>query len=411
MNYSLVTFISFLNIFLSVLLLIFNWRKNRSVAFLSAFLIIFSIYSISSSLLNEGGSVWFFALLLNNFAPFYYLFPVMLYFYVRTTVTDSISFRKYDYLHFIPFAINFIAIVPYLLTSFDYKYSIAQKVMCNFEAYTNFDFKLFYPHIINQIARPLQFLIYLILCVLLIVKFKPKFKAATGLVRNQFNYMIISLIVIVVFFLILNIFHVFVAVYQIIYSNPHETFVYIKKVFRLISNFYFILPFFILVNPRFLYGLPQNKVLIEEFAHSNRHDKPIKTNWLEKSTTIKDDENENFKLLADKIINFLELDKPYLNPNFSVMDICHKLNVPRHHVQYCLNVIIQKKFADLKNEMRVNYAKELLQCDISSKISMEGIGKNAGFASASNYFLIFKKITGVTPNQWMNEMKESKMII
>lgn len=65
-------------------------------------------------------------------------------------------------------------------------------------------------------------------------------------------------------------------------------------------------------------------------------------------------------------------------------------------------MVINKSFPDLKNEMRVNYALELLKSNMSSKISIEGIGKNAGFASPSNFFLIFKKITGYTPNQWLD---------
>ncbi len=407
MNYSLVTFISFLNIFLSVILLIFNWKKNRRILLLSLFLLIFSLYGITTSLFNDGGSVWLFAVLLNNFAPFYYLYPVLLFFYVRTTLTDSLRFRKYDFLHFIPFVINFIAIVPYLLTSFDYKYSIAEKLMCNFHAYMEYDFKLFYPHMINQIVRPVQFIIYLIYCIILIFKFNLKFKASTGLVKHQFNYMIITLSVIVAFFLMISLIHIYIAVYQMIYSNPHETFISAKRVFRLISNIYFILPLFILLNPRFLYGLPQNKVLIKETANNKGNVDSITQNSVQKSTILKVDENDYFKLLSNRIMNYLELEKPYLNMDFSVQDICYKLNAPRHHVQYCFNVIMNKKFADIKNEMRVNYAKELILSDTSRKISMEGIGKNAGFASASNFFLTFKKITGTTPGEWLKENKEN----
>jgi AraC-like DNA-binding protein len=113
------------------------------------------------------------------------------------------------------------------------------------------------------------------------------------------------------------------------------------------------------------------------------------------------DDNEYFRELSEKIVKYLETDKPFLNPDFSVHDICVKLNVPRHHIQYCLNVVMNKKFSDLKNEMRVNFTIDLLQTKALDNMSIDGIGKISGFASPSNFFSTFKKITGVTPNQWM----------
>lgn len=254
-----ILFISVLNIFLALVLLINNWKKNKSIIFLSLFLILFSISGITGSLLVDGGPVWLLALLLNNFAPLYYLYPVLLYFYVRTTVKDSIRLRKYDFLHFIPFVINLVAILPYLLTPFEYKYSVAQKVICNFEAYMQYDFKLFYPHFINQIFRPIQFFAYLVACIVLVIKFFPKIKASTGLLKSQFSFMFASLVFIVVFFLILSLNHFYVAIHQLINNDIHSTFLQSRKFIRLLSGFYFILPLFIMLNPRFLYGLPKKK--------------------------------------------------------------------------------------------------------------------------------------------------------
>ncbi len=409
MNYSAVLFISYLNIFLSVLLLINNWKKNRSILFLSAFLVIYSIYGISAGLQIDGGPVWLFAVILNNFAPFYYLFPVMLYFYVRNTLSDSIFFRKTDFLHFIPFIINLIAIIPYLLTSFDYKYSVAEKLMCNNDAYLAFDFKLFYPHIFNQIARPLQFFIYLIACGILIIRFLPKLKASTGLVKMQLNFLIISIFSIIVFFLVITLMHIFIAIYQIVHTNQVVTFNYTEKLFLLISSFNFIIPLFILLNPRFLYGLPQTKFQVEKAENNLENVNSIKSNKKQNSSNIKEDENEYFKLLSERIMHYLEQEKPYLNPDFSVMDICTKLNTPRHHVQYCMNVILNKKFAELKNELRVKYAIELLQNDSEKNKSFEGIGNLSGFASNSNFYSSFKEVTGYTPKAWIESNKDLKV--
>jgi hypothetical protein len=185
MKFSPIIFISILNIILALIMLFSNWKKKQGILFLSTFITLLSVYAITISLMTEGGPVWLFAILMNHASPFFYLIPVLLFFYVRTTITDSIRFKKYDYLHFLPFLINLIGITPYLFKSFEYKYSVASKIIGNLNAFTHYDFDMLYPYEINQIARPLQFLIYLIACVVLIIRFLPKLKQSSGIIKKN----------------------------------------------------------------------------------------------------------------------------------------------------------------------------------------------------------------------------------
>ncbi len=94
MKFSPIFFISVLNIILAVIMLVSNWKKNHGIIFLSAFISLLSVYAITVSLMTEGGSVWLFALLMNQASPFFYLIPVMLFFYIRTTINDSIRLKS-----------------------------------------------------------------------------------------------------------------------------------------------------------------------------------------------------------------------------------------------------------------------------------------------------------------------------
>ena len=74
--------------------------------------------------------------------------------------------------------------------------------------------------------------------------------------------------------------------------------------------------------------------------------------------------------------------------------------------------IMNKNFRQVKSEFRVKYAIKLLESDVAKNISMEGIGRQAGFASNSNFYSCFKDVTGFTPNQWLKnydteELKQS----
>jgi len=404
---NLITFVSFLNIMLAFMLLMYNLKNLKSVSYLVAFLVMFSSFSLSANLLVNGGSVTVLAILLNNFAPFNYLFPVMLYFYVRSVVTENDCLRKYDFLHFIPFLINAIAVIPYVFTSFDYKYSIAKRLMGNVIEYAKFDFGLFYPHLYNNILRPLQFSIYLIACIALMVRYFPILKKLFGERKTQLNLMIGVLSALVISFFVTNVVHMAVF-YMLINSSDYQAaFQLAQKLLNIISYLYVIIPLIFLTNPWFLRGnirLSLQLSTVESFPKSTgqrREQGPVKF----ESQPEKD--SEYLRNLTKNIVSYLEREKPYLQPRFSLIDVCTAVNAPVHQVQYCMNVILKKKFADLKNEMRVNHAIDLLKQNTTDKTSIEGLGRLSGFTSNSNFFLTFKKATGLTPNEWLKNCREN----
>ncbi len=206
---------------------------------------------------------------------------------------------------------------------------------------------------------------------------------------------------IIAFILLVNLNYLRITINYLLYKDVIYTSQLINQNIAFISILYFVVPMFFLMNPRLIYGLPQQKkqVLLNEEKSENRIVNAEKNN--ERKEIRENDDNQYFKQLAESITNYIDSKKPYLNPDFSVHDLCITLNAPRHHVQYCLNVVMNTKFADLKNEKRVNHTIELLQKGATTNMSLEGISKLSGFASPSNFFTAFKKITGYTPIQWL----------
>lgn len=356
----------------------------------------------------KGGSVKLFALLLNNSAPFLYLLPVLFYFFIRNTLNDSIRVKRFDFLHYLPFLIHFIGIVPYtFFTDLDYKVDIAQKLMCNLEAYLHYDFKLFYPHVINLVARPLQFGLYFIFTLFLFWKFIPKYKTSKEEQKKQFEVVFYLLGILFITFIIIGLNQIFFIIEFLNTSDYPKTLLHIQKNLEVIGFLYLVIPVSVLLNPKFAYGMPQSKYIEENnriLKNEEMQQFPARQKY---PGTNKSEDKEAFVELSNKIIHYIQQEKPFLNPEFSVLDVCVNLKIPQHQVQYCFNVILNKKFADFKNECRVNYAIELIQTGSTGKISIEGIGKLSGFASPSNFYSAFKKITGFTPNQWMENQRNS----
>lgn len=238
----------------------------------------------------------------------------------------------------------------------------------------------------------------MILCFGYLIKLKSKLNLKFAQLKKKTLFAFYTSTLMIVILISLNVLQI-LEHYKLFYGSEFGNVLHFSsKVLVNYAYLYLVLPFFLLFNPNLIYGSPQ--------AHNNFEMKNcidinkciINSKKTEQSFKS---ENQNNVLLSEEIKQFVETEKPYLNPDFSIHDICVKLNVPQHRVQYCLNMILQKKFTDLKNEMRVNYAIELLKSDVAKKTSLEGIGIQAGFSSNSNFYKSFKKSTGLTPNQWL----------
>jgi AraC-like DNA-binding protein len=109
---------------------------------------------------------------------------------------------------------------------------------------------------------------------------------------------------------------------------------------------------------------------------------------------------------AQVIVDYIETEKSFLNPDFDVEELSEKLQIPKHHIIYCFTIILQKKFTAYRSTMRVEHAKELLKQGSANTLSIDGIGYQSGFPSRSSFFATFKAETGMTPNQYLETINE-----
>ena len=98
--------IDFLTIILSGVLMLNNWKRNKSIIYLGLFLIISALYIIATLFFNFGGNIYIMAVLTNNIAPSYFLLGPLYYFFVRGMTRDDHKLKKIDIIHFIPFFIS-----------------------------------------------------------------------------------------------------------------------------------------------------------------------------------------------------------------------------------------------------------------------------------------------------------------
>jgi AraC-like DNA-binding protein len=114
---------------------------------------------------------------------------------------------------------------------------------------------------------------------------------------------------------------------------------------------------------------------------------------------------EGLQESAKAVMDYLTQEKPYLDKDFTMDKLVQALNLPRHHVYFCMNRVLKVKFPELRKKLRIQYAKELLEQGKNETLTIEGIGTQSGFSSRSNFFSAFKSEVGCTPTEYLESLK------
>ena len=102
----------------------------------------------------------------------------------------------------------------------------------------------------------------------------------------------------------------------------------------------------------------------------------------------------------ERLLKYMEEEKPYLDVDLSIHDISAELDIPRHYLTQVINGLLGKNFYTFINEYRIEEVKKLLVDEAYSKYTLTSIAFEAGFNSKSSFNSIFKKSTGMTPSQY-----------
>lgn len=111
--------------------------------------------------------------------------------------------------------------------------------------------------------------------------------------------------------------------------------------------------------------------------------------------------------VSQAVIHALEVEKIFLNPTLSIQELSRKLNIPQQEVSQVINMSFNKKFRDLINEYRIEEVKAKLQSEEVHQMSILGIALESGFNSEATFYRIFKKNTGLSPKEFIQQASKS----
>lgn len=403
--------ISILNLFLPIVLFLYNWRVNRNVVFLCLLLFLIGTSNIRHALVMHAQEPFWLAIVSNNLTPIWTLIGPCLYLYVRGVLSDRFEWRWQDLIHTIPFWITLVGIAPYLLTSFDYKLQVAEGMIRNLQGYRDIRVNWLLPQPVNLSSRPILQLGYSLACMVTLVHFAWRRKHADNLRRREPGFVYAWLWGVTLFVFLIVAYHLLILILYFRYPTMGRQMIDHFHAVYVIGGILAFLPFLILLFPEILYGIPKYRPLQKPSTAGAPSSSPA-TSGIEPigspdtpaetptTPTPVLAEQDPFKELGERIHALMQEQQPYLREDFSVEDLARMLEVPKHHLHYCLRNILQTRFVPLRTSYRIAHAKMLLKEANLNHTTIENIGQECGFSSRSAFYKVFKAETGHSPGEY-----------
>jgi AraC-like DNA-binding protein len=118
------------------------------------------------------------------------------------------------------------------------------------------------------------------------------------------------------------------------------------------------------------------------------------------------EEKKEDALLANwkqKVKALLENERLYEEPELTLSSLAKKLNTNTSVLSRVINQGFTASFNDLINEYRINAVKEKLKAGEQQTQTLLGIAFDCGFNSKATFNRAFKKASGLSPKQWMEQ--------
>jgi AraC-like DNA-binding protein len=398
--------LSLIGIFLSVILLSFNAGKLNSTLFLGFFFFLISLFGINQYALLESKSVLLISIFSTNFAFLYYLIGPLLFWYIRSVLSDNSGLKKTDLLHLLPALIYLIASLPYILSSYAYKVQIANDIINDPGFMGNHKFTYLselLPIYVVYLSRPILVLIYTLISLRLFICYLIKGKNQKVFSQQNFRTKWLS------FFLAFQL--LLITTYLI---STFKTFIENSDVFFTLNILQFlaatgmtgllISPFFF---PGILYGLPHAPATMINENSEEKTDRP-QLGEVKKHTL--DFEVNHLEAIQQKIESYMQELQPFLQPDLNLNKFSELIEFPAHHLAYYFREVKKQSFNDYCNECRIEYAKRMMLEGKTGDITLEAVGILSGFTNRSTFFRAFKKSAGTSPGSYISKIDHNAVL-
>jgi AraC-like DNA-binding protein len=398
--------------FLSFLVLLVHWLKNQKASlpnFLFRIFLLANAHLIIVSSLIQNHAIYKLPHLYRTGSISGFLLAPLVYLIINKSLKKK-SWNWQDYLHLIPALLYTVDFLPFFILSGDTKRQLLQQLPAVGTA-VGFKEGWLLPGSAWQILRIFHLVIYSFSGYLLVKKYVTK----NGASFIEDNRKLIILFYWLCIYLFLYGFSITVLVSNIFPKDGILIVTLILSISSLVSYLYLFL------NPEVLYGLKGMWVIIElpQPAAPSFSDIALTTDTDAESSLPQEQQQADtllkepitrkiylnqiqVTLLEDALVKYMNESKAFLNPGFSLPQMAKETGQPLQNISAFVNQHIGENFNDFVNRYRVNHLIGIYENDesIAQRLTLEALGKKAGFGSRSTFISAFKKVTGQTPSAY-----------
>ncbi len=390
-------FFPLFGIFTSFILIYYLSSLNRSNFFLALFFLCCNLVVLVYYGLHFTKDIFWEGVFFVHWLPLSYLLGPFLFYYVKTTLSDSNKLAKWDWLHLLPAVFIIFNCLPFTTLPFDQKKAIAHEIVNITEDYTlDFNFVSFE---FILLSRSVHLLIYAIISIVYFINHtRSVYKKFGGLSSNhailqRWIFLLTSMQIVIAINSIGHMSTLYDIKFSILGVPSYEIFTE-KYFFGICGAGFFLQNIFLFLFPKILYGnvsytIEQGKDSIIEEIKSNL---PKKI----KDTAIVEDIEATLK---EYLVN-----TPYIKREFSLSQMSFDLKIPERFLSNYFNKELEITFSEWRRNLRIDHVCRLIEAGESRNLTIEAIATNAGFASRSKFIDAFKERKGVTPSAYIKSV-------
>jgi AraC-like DNA-binding protein len=339
-------------------------------------------------------------------SPVYYLMFPAAYLYVKLIVTDRVSLKKSDYLHFTPALVHLIEMTPFYLKSNPEKIAVINNIY-------NLDINMYahnegwLPPFIHNIIRGFIGIVYAIAMWRMLQKSKIIMSLSNKL---YFNKILQWLKIFTIMNGMLGLIVIETLTFTFIPSEIRSLSVNLTFItILIISNYY------LLFHPEILYGLSKLTLSTLSGLENIKVEVKKKKNdtILLNSSLVKNEipeERIGPPLLNEykiQVNDYIIQSAVYLNPDLSIFDLSRATTIPVHHLRLLINKNTGQRFNDFINEYRIQHMQTLINNGALLNKTLETLAFECGFSSKPAFIRGVKKLTNQTPGAYFKPKKSS----
>lgn len=115
-------------------------------------------------------------------------------------------------------------------------------------------------------------------------------------------------------------------------------------------------------------------------------------------------------LLYSRLLDLLESEKLYLDPELNARTLQNRLGTNKKYLYEALTKFSGTNFRGLVNRYRISEVRQMMEEAVGNAgtISVNAIASASGFNSHTTFYRIFRQSTGLTPREYLIQLKKDK---